>query len=31
MCFGRKSTATVTGLNNQTIKVKGNNKTSTAP
>jgi hypothetical protein len=29
--FGRNSAATVTGLNNQTIKVKGNNKTSTAP
>jgi hypothetical protein len=31
MCFGRKRTETVAGLNNQTIKVKGNNKTSTAP
>jgi hypothetical protein len=29
--FGRNSAATLTGLNNQTIKVKGSNKTSTAP
>ena len=29
--FGRNSAATVTGLNNQTIKVKDNNKTSSAP